>query len=1383
MTLSNEISSALEAEIAAVVDMLMEGLADPETAGDIAVIADGLSRYSQHVRQIGLLAEQGGLVGLGQLCAQFHERLGALAEQEGPWSDQHREALEEWPALIMGYLESGEFDPGSGEALLEHLQRPIWSKPLAEADALQLQEWLMQPTAVALDLDKQESLASPPDEAIAAVAVAESSQAQTLDILDQRGVDEPLQPLAEALSPSDSLDAIAPDHGDLADLEKDVSLVSSSAMELEAHRGETKLETTTFALEPEVETVSAPLIVPTPTDAEGFQEMPAAKTVEEHPQLDKAASKSTDAELPLAETEGDLLDLTMTFIEMEPESAGTVEQASVVATEDQESEEAVLAREIEETASLSNFDQALVEPTAAQKTEVEATAFPGLDQVAELEAAAEDETEAEATVEVKDAAELEEAAGDLPGFDQELVDLLLAEAGSITETVEEIKVIAVDAGAGADARSEALLACAEQIARLADAAEALGLNGLQQACGFLNGNVMAFAGLSRPLAEREYDLIAAWPERAIHYLQTLPNRQASQALVEGFGEAIWPSPLPMEELDALVELLAAPTFAMPEAMAVEPRPREALPEHVSLALPGDVNPELLDSLLQELPSQTAELSAAIQRLAAGNGVLRDVEVAQRIAHTVKGAGNTVGVRGIANLTHHMEDILQAFSKHQALPNRHLADSLLSAADCLENMSEALIGLGDPPAQAQEVLQGILDWANQIDKQGLPKDDEVALPLVAKRPAMAGSRLETGDSFAAAEPSEASETAESATAATGPQATVPMLRVPATLVDELLRLVGESIILTGQVQERAHKALRQMRAVQSQHQVFQQLTADLEQLVEIRGIAPFRDQVTAKGDFDPLELEQYNELNTVTHRLLEASADSRALGQDIRDDLSALDDLLVTQGRLHRQSQEAVLRTRMVPVKTIVPRLQRSVRQTCRLTDKEVKFLVIGDETMMDSNLLADITDPLMHILRNAVDHGIEMPEQREALGKDPVGRIDLSFVREGSTIVVRCRDDGAGLDFAAIRRVAQERGFIAADATPGEAELSQIILTSGFSTRSEATQTSGRGVGLDAVHSRLRELKGSFQIRSEAGRGCLMELRLPVTLIAVHALLVRVREQRFAISSRGVEQVLYSGLGEIHQLGEKTVYRMGDDFYEMTSLETMLHLSHDRRGAERHMPAIMLVRDATGVVRAVLTQEVLDSRDLVVKPLGRYFPRLRGIVGATILGDGSVVPVLDLPELLSAPLSQFESSARRELKAGPVPAAQTQSHKRMALVVDDSLSARRALAQAVEDAGFEVRMARDGLEAVSMIEARRPDLLLVDLEMPRMNGLELTAHVRGREATHTLPVIMVTSRSTAKHRREAENVGVNFYLTKPFTDDELLKNIELALRTGVAVSG
>jgi chemosensory pili system protein ChpA (sensor histidine kinase/response regulator) len=753
--------------------------------------------------------------------------------------------------------------------------------------------------------------------------------------------------------------------------------------------------------------------------------------------------------------------------------------------------------------------------------------------------------------------------------------------------------------------------------------------------------------------------------------------------------------------------------------------------------------------LQELPGQAAEFSSAVQRLATGEGNLDDMKVAQRIAHTLKGAGNTVGVRGIARLTHHVEDILLALSKQGALPNRPLANTLVNAADCLETMSEALLGMSAPPTQALNVLQEVLDWANRIDREGIPTGgDEVPAPPA--RPV-------------AAEPPEAAAVQPAAAAA-------PMLRIPADLVDNLLRLVGESIILTGQLQERVRKTIAQTKAVVAQNQLFQQLTADLEQLVDIRNVSSPLSRFARHGDFDPLELEQYNELNTVTHRLLEASTDARELSRTIEDNLAALDTLLVDQGRLHRNSQEAVLRTRMVPIQTVVPRWQRSVRQTCRLVDKEAELMVTGADTPMDSNVLSEMAEPLMHLLRNAVDHGIEQPAVRRRLGKQPVGRIELTFLREGNNIVMRCQDDGAGLDPVAIRRLAEERGLITPGKVIEEDELNRLILLPGFSTRREATQTSGRGLGMDVVYSKLLEMKGSLRIQSKAGKGCLLELRLPVTLISTHALLARLRDQVYAISDRGIEQILYSGVGKIQKLGKVVIYQMGDDIYELTLLEALLNLEPDRRTQARTTPPVLLVREETGSLRAILVQDIMDSRDLVVKKLGQYIPKLHGIVGATILGDGSVVPVLDLPELLRAPMTQVQL---RPAAAGPIAA---EVRQQLALAVDDSLSARRSLAQFVQDAGFEVRTARDGLEAIEIIKGKHPDIILADLEMPRMNGLELTAHLRADPSTRHLPVIMITSRSTEKHRQEAEAMGVNVYLTKPFAEDELLGHIHQLLK-------
>jgi chemosensory pili system protein ChpA (sensor histidine kinase/response regulator) len=421
---------------------------------------------------------------------------------------------------------------------------------------------------------------------------------------------------------------------------------------------------------------------------------------------------------------------------------------------------------------------------------------------------------------------------------------------------------------------------------------------------------------------------------------------------------------------------------------------------------------------------------------------------------------------------------------------------------------------------------------------------------------------------------------------------------------------------------------------------------------------------------------------------------------------------------------------------------------------------------MDSNILNSMIDPLMHILRNAVDHGIERCEERERLGKPRTGTTSLDFARKGNAIVVRCRDDGAGLDYSAIRRTALERGLIREEQLLSEAELSRLILHSGFSTRSETTQTSGRGIGMDAVYNRAQELKGALEITSETGKGCLIELRLPVSLMSTHGLLVRVGKQMLAISNLGVEQILYRGAGQLLQVGEQTMYQVGAEVFATTTLEALLNMApaaHDESLSPR--PAL-LVREESGRRRIVFVQEVVDSLTLVVKNLGRYIPPIKGMMGATILGDGTAAPVLDLPDLLRRPVLASVGAVTHEDRARP------ESTAPVALVVDDSLSARRALAEFVRDLGFEVRTAGDGLEAAAILEHTVPAILLVDLEMPRMNGLELTAHVRSHASTAHVPVIMITSRSTEKHRQSAAQAGVNAYLIKPFAEDELATHIQ-----------
>jgi chemosensory pili system protein ChpA (sensor histidine kinase/response regulator) len=862
----------------------------------------------------------------------------------------------------------------------------------------------------------------------------------------------------------------------------------------------------------------------------------------------------------------------------------------------------------------------------------------------------------------------------------------------------------------------------------------------------LQTNLSSWRNADRELEAGEFERLVGWPPRVAEYLVSVNDEETCLELTRYLQDTVWPEPLPDDEAASLAGLLSSPGLTSERTPDEPRRESEARPEDVSLELPDDIYPELLDGLLQELPGQVTEFSAAMASILGASGTLEDINTAQRIAHTVKGAANVVGVRGIANLTHHLEDILQALAKQETLPGRALSDTLTRAADCLEAMSEALLGVSPPPEDSRDVLQQVLDWANRIDQEGVSVGAEDARPQEPKP---------------AAEPQPGSSAKPAADI-------TPMLRVPAPVVDDMLRLVGETIIVNSQLQERINHAQQQMGVVHQQHVMLRQLVAELEHLIDIQDITSSRRDNGDGDDFDPLEWDQFNELHTCSRRLMEVGTDARETGAGVIQQLRSLNELMVDQGRLHRETQESVLRTRMVPVQLIVPRLQRSVRQASRLTAKEVELEVTGSDTPVDSDVLTGLVDPLMHVLRNAVDHGIEPPEERQAAGKPTAGKIVLGFVREGNHIVVRCSDDGAGMDVDAIRRAAVERGMLSRDDTLTESELPRVIFTPGFSTRQSATQVSGRGIGMDVVYRSILGLKGDIQIQSRRGRGCLVEMSFPVTLISTQALLVRVGNQTLAVSSRGIEQILYGGGGELRDVGSERVFRVDDEIYRVTPLEALLDLPPDRRKGDREPRPILLVQTNDGV-RAVLVERVVDSRDLVVKNMGRFVPKSAGLVGATILGDGSIAPVLDLPELLQRPTVQTPGAteaaplAARELVEAELPTA---------LVVDDSLSARRALAEFVQDAGYSVRTAIDGLDAVPMIDAKPPDVLLVDLEMPRMNGLELTTHVRANAASRDLPVIMITSRSTEKHRHKAQAAGVNVYLTKPYGEEELLQHLE-----------
>ncbi|CAH0347946.1 response regulator [Aquabacterium sp. CECT 9606] len=898
----------------------------------------------------------------------------------------------------------------------------------------------------------------------------------------------------------------------------------------------------------------------------------------------------------------------------------------------------------------------------------------------------------------------------------------------------------------------------EQLHNLVNAANLLGLAGFQQVLEVILINTAAMQAEPEALSDQLCTALQAWPTLAMAHLQAPGEPAPAQALAECVAGAEWPYPA---DTDSLPEWISAMTaVSVVRARPSQDRPVKALPEHMDLSVPADIDRKVLDSLLVELPPHAQEFSALVQRLSQG-GTLDDMDQARRVAHTLKGAANTVGIKGVANLTHALEDILVAFGREERLPTCELVDMLLEASDCLEAMSEALVANAGTPPESLAVHQKVLDWANRIDRDGLPADqaeliDSVepvtSVPMAPTTPTPAQEDIPLASNAPAAEEDAQAET---------------YLRVPASLIDSLLKLAGENSIVTSQIQDRVTRLSDNINALRTGSRQFGQLSAELEQLVDVRGLAMLGGHT---GELDALEMDQYNELHMLSRRIVESGADSREFSRSFERELASMRDLMAEKERLQLEIQRSIQRTRMVEVASISPRLQRTVRQAARVLNRSVDLRIQGEATMVDTQLLDRIIDPLMHLLRNAVDHGIESPDVRETLGKPATGTITLSFSTEGNNVAVRCEDDGCGLDLGAIRHRALSRGLIAPDAALSDAQVMRLIVLPGFSTREQTTQLSGRGIGMDVVQRAVVDLRGTLDMDSQSGQGSRFDLHFPVRMSTIQVMLSRSEHHLLGISVRGVEQILPAReeVGIDAQGGLS--YALQGEQLNAIRLEKLMGLPHEALKQAGVMEVAMIVRDEFRQRLAIIVPELSDARTVVVKPFNPMMPHALGIDGATVLGDGSVATVIDLPDLL------------RDFTAGQMPgvddAVVTSRHKLpLCLVVDDSVSVRRTMEQLMQDSGYEVVTARDGVDALGAVQLRAPDIVLVDLEMPRMNGLELTNALRNRSATKATPVVMITSRFTDKHRQLANDAGVNAFLTKPYSEDLLLNTIDGLLRS------
>lgn len=1309
MTLDTENKSSIEEEITTLVTELYDAATLYHESNDGYAAQQYIESYAKRVTRIGFRVAKENFTALRDSCVIFHDILNALNSRSEQISPEQFQQLEVWPTLILAYINQPD-DKNNVQSILQLLQDSVWAYPINNEDFQQLQEDFAITNTNEVETTSSHADASSINKPVSEQAASEEDEEE-----------EPANAFDGALLDSiqqEIIDAMSGLISDLNSTDPDDDFGLGHAFSLCADRIE--LLGMSIATAGLMGLMDVCMIFQTGLRHLAQREKPLSE--DEQIIIEEWTSHLIAYLSYPSETEisDNLINYLNSIPWAEPLSEDEMMTLRMM----------LIPEDIEVTAPASNdeieFDLDFLVPDKNQVNETDEFTFE-LDDI--------------------NSAVNESISDDMYFLGQELIKLIhdefQLEQPSLKEAIQNIqpnvKIVNED--------SEELAKYQLLIERFALATDSIGLTGLNKTLGHLEKNLSQIITNESEISEDIVSYLKKYPDLSLDYLGNMDDEGLIKSLSQPLYLSSWPITFDDNESNLAKELLS-PRLVIEDD--IEIRATQATIDDVSLALPEDVNQQLLNTLLQELPVQTEEFTEAITQLVEGNASLKDVERAQRIAHTLKGAANTVGIVGIATLTHHIEDIFDAFTNLQRLPGKKLADILMNAADILEMMSEALLGLGEAPEQAQNVLQQILDFANIIDQEGVPEDD---------------AEIQVSQNNV---DNESTSTKDNDTSHLNEIAAPTMLRVPATLMDELLRIAGESIILGGQLQERLRKAHEQTQLVHEQNTLYQNLVLELEQIVDVQGLTAKKPDSKLNEVFDSLELEHYNELHTVTHRLVEAATDSKELTQNIEDELNTLDGLLIEQSRLHKDNQNTVMQTRMVPVQNIIPRLQRSIRQTSRSTNKKVDLNVVGSETLMDSDVLDELIDPIMHILRNAVDHGIENESGREKKGKNVNGKIELSFFRDGDHIVVRCADDGAGLDFDAIRQSAIKKEFITKEQDLSDEELMRLIWIAGFSTRDTTTQVSGRGIGMDAVYNQITAMKGTLNISSEKDLGCTVELRLPLTLISVHAILVKLRKQTIAISNRGIEQILSPGDGELKFENDKYTYHLNDDVYTVFDIETLLHQAHDQRNIDREERTVFIVRDETGHQYAVSVEHVIANQDLIVKQLGTYIPDIVGIEGATILGDGSIAPVLDLPGLIRTAANKDISPLIEQRLAE----ADDVENELIALVVDDSLSARRSLAEFVKDLGYDVRMARDGIEALEVIENVKPTIVLVDLEMPRMNGLEFTSHLRSKKETNDIPVIMITSRSTEKHRDMADEAGVNAYITKPFSEDQLLENIQ-----------
>jgi len=907
------------------------------------------------------------------------------------------------------------------------------------------------------------------------------------------------------------------------------------------------------------------------------------------------------------------------------------------------------------------------------------------------------------------------------------------ELSALARALEHALMRSIAVGHGAPGEGQLFLDAAEEIRRLLH----------QFAAGFLRP---VPGSLMERLQEHELALSAPLP---------LPEAVAQDAPPPALGEELGQP--------ALTSFAELPPPAVPS-----PRARQEAPDDEDDIDAVDlIDDELFPIFREEGEELLPQLQTQMRDWARRPSEPEAVAACMRTLHTFKGGARLAGAMRLGEMAHRLETAIEHLMGREAVTGADV-EALLARIDTITAGFEALGGEVEPAATVAAADPGIAQEAvaelpppstEPLPAQASPQV-EAAEPAVP-RAAPAATPVPIDWSRFSLGASAPPPVAERAPASAG------AVRVRTPLLDRLVNHAGEVSITRSRIESDVGQIRGSLGDLTENLERMRRQLRDLELQAESQIASRMEAAKAASQEFDPLEMDRFTRFQELTRMMAESVNDVATVQRGLQRALQATEDELASQARLTRDLQDDLLRTRMVEFESMADRLYRVVRQAAKETGKQVRLDIVGGAIEIDRGVLDRMTGPFEHLLRNSVAHGIERPELRGAAGKDPTGTISIHLEQEGNEVAVSFRDDGAGLDLQRIRRRAVAQGLLAADAEPGEAELANLIFAPGFSTADNVSELAGRGVGMDVVRAEVNAMGGRIETATAAGQGASFRLVLPLTTAVTQVVMLRCGELRIAVPSTLVEMVRRVPADELAQCYAGGAYTLGERVLPFFWLGALLQAGARGTSAGRSQP-VVVIRSASQRV-ALHVDEVLGNQEVVVKNLGPQLSRLPGLAGITLLPSGAVALIYNPVALATL----YGEAARAQLRQPvgidePAAPAAEAPQPPLVLVVDDSLTVRRVTQRLLAREGYRVTLAKDGLDALDKLGEELPAVVLSDIEMPRMDGFDLVRNLRSDARLAGLPVIMITSRIAKKHRDYAAELGVNHYLGKPYSEDELL---------------